>query len=218
MQLLQADRVAEPHTSKLEKNEQGFNDVASLIGSLIADFAKESQEPKVEEDHSQGDYAAFMSESSESRVEKVNEVEELQNTKASLSVSLTKSKEELASAVSSPAGPAKVIRRSCSPSTGSTSSMRPCCTRLRRRLSFVQTTTLMLWVARSPSRHRQATQARMSLVFSCCRLLLLLSLSLLGSLVADLSKKSQEDKVEEAHSQGDYEEFLEESAQSRTEM
>ena len=84
MQLLQADRVAEPHTSKLEKNEQGFNDVASLIGSLIADLAKESQEPKVEEDHSQGDYAAFMSESSESRVEKVNEVEELQNTKSVL--------------------------------------------------------------------------------------------------------------------------------------
>ena len=46
MQLLQADRVTEPYTSKLEKNEQGFNDVASLIGSLIADFAKESQEAK----------------------------------------------------------------------------------------------------------------------------------------------------------------------------
>ena len=50
----------------------------------------------MEEDHSQGDYAAFMSESSQSRVEKVNELEELQNTKASLSASLTKSKEELA--------------------------------------------------------------------------------------------------------------------------
>ena len=35
VQLLQADRVAEPHTFKLEKNEQGFNDVASLIGSYI---------------------------------------------------------------------------------------------------------------------------------------------------------------------------------------
>ena len=53
----------------------------------------------------------------------------------------------------------------------------------------------------------------MSLVFSCCRLFLLLRFSLLGSLVADLAKKSQEAKVEEAHSQGDYEEFLEESAQ-----
>ena len=63
MQLLQANRVAEPYTSKLEKNEQGFNGVASLIGPLIADLAKELQEAKVEEDHSQGDYAAFMSES-----------------------------------------------------------------------------------------------------------------------------------------------------------
>ena len=109
VQLLQADRVAEPFTSKLEKKQQGFNGVASLIGSLIADLAKESQEAKAEEDHSQGDYAAFMSESSQSRVKKVNEVEELQNTKASLSGSLTKSKEELASAVTSAAETAKVI-------------------------------------------------------------------------------------------------------------
>ena len=50
--------------------------------SVIADLAKESQEAKVEEDHSQGDYSAFISEFSQSRVEKVNEVEELQNTKA----------------------------------------------------------------------------------------------------------------------------------------
>ena len=62
VQLLQADRVAEPYTSKLEKNEQGFNDLASLIGTLIADLAKESQEAKVEDDHSQKDYAAFVSE------------------------------------------------------------------------------------------------------------------------------------------------------------
>ena len=57
----------------------------------------------------------------------------------------------------------------------------------------------------------------MSLVFSYWRLFLLLSLSLLRSLVADLAKKSQEAKVEEAHTQGDYEVFLEESAQSCTE-
>ena len=87
----------------------GFNDVASHTGSLIADFAKESQEAKVEEDHSKKDYAAFVSESSQSRVEKVNKVEELQNTKASLSGSLTKVKEEPVSAVSSAAEPAKVI-------------------------------------------------------------------------------------------------------------
>ena len=42
-------------------------------------------------------------------MEKVNKVEELQNTKASLSESLTKSKEELASAVTSAAETAKVI-------------------------------------------------------------------------------------------------------------
>ena len=36
-------------------------------------------------------------------------------------------------------------------------------------------------------------------------------------LFANLAKKSYEAKVEEAHSQGDYEEFLEESTQSRTE-
>ena len=43
---------------------------------------------------------------------------------------------------------------------------------------------------------------------------MLLSFSLFGSLVAGLAKKSQEAKVDEAHSQGDYEVFLEESAQS----
>merc|ERR1719383_1636148 len=83
VQLLQADPVAEPFTSKLEKKQQGFNGVVSLIGSLITDLAKESQ--------------------------KANEVEELRNTKASLSASLTKSKEELASAVTSAAETAKVI-------------------------------------------------------------------------------------------------------------
>ena len=50
-----------------------------------------------------------------------------------------------------------------------------------------------------------------------CGLVLVLSLSLLKSLVACLAKESQEVKVEEAHSQGDYEEFLEKSAQNRTE-
>ena len=92
LQLLQADRVVVPFTSKLGKNEQGFNDLASLIESLIADLGKESQEAKVEEDHSQKDNAAFVSESSQSRVDKINKVEELQNTKASLSWSLSKVK------------------------------------------------------------------------------------------------------------------------------
>ena len=89
---------------------------ASLIGTLIADLAKESQEAKVEEDHSQKDYVAFVPESSRSRVEKVNKVKELQNTKASLSGNVTKVKEELVSATSSAAETAKLIsslRQSC---------------------------------------------------------------------------------------------------------
>merc|ERR1719434_220613 len=109
VKLLQADPVAAPFTSKLEKNHEGFNGVSSLIGSLIADLAKESQEAKVEEDHSQSEYEGFMKESSQSRADKVKEVEELQNTKASLSSGLTQSKEELASAVTSAAETAKVL-------------------------------------------------------------------------------------------------------------
>jgi len=50
-----------------------------------------------------------MKESAQSRAEKVKEVEELQHTKASLSASLTQTKEELASAVASAAETAKVI-------------------------------------------------------------------------------------------------------------
>ena len=42
---------------------------------LIADLAKESQEAKVEEDRSQKDYAAFMSGSSQSHVEKGSQSE-----------------------------------------------------------------------------------------------------------------------------------------------
>ena len=109
VQLLQADPAAEPFTSKLEKNHEGFNGVASLIGSLIDDLAKESQEANVEEVHSPGDYEEFTKESAQSRAEKVKELEELQNTKASLSASLTQSKEELAGAVTSAAETAKVI-------------------------------------------------------------------------------------------------------------
>ena len=97
-------------TSKLEKNHEGFNGVASLIDSLVAVLAKGSQEAKVGNAHSQGDYEEFTKESAQSRAEKVKEVEELQNTKASLSSSLTQSKEELAGAVSSAAEMAKMIR------------------------------------------------------------------------------------------------------------
>merc|ERR1712136_436780 len=109
VQLLQADPVSEPFSSKYQKNHEGFSGVVSLIGSLVADLAKESQAAKVEEDHSQQEYEAFMAESAASRAEKVKEVEELQNTKASLSASLTQTKEELASAVASAAETAKVI-------------------------------------------------------------------------------------------------------------
>merc|ERR1712136_673443 len=109
VQLLQADPVSEPFSSKLEKNHEGYSGVVSLIGSLVADLAKESQEAKVDEDHSQGDYEDFTKESAQSRAEKVKEVEELQSTKASLSSSLTQTKEELAGAVASAAETAKVI-------------------------------------------------------------------------------------------------------------
>merc|ERR1712227_1135140 len=62
-----------------------------------------------EEANQQGDYEEYMKESAQSRAEKVKEVEELQNTKASLSASLTQTKEELAGAVASAAETAKVI-------------------------------------------------------------------------------------------------------------
>ena len=63
MQLLQADTVSEPFSSKLQKNHEVYSGVLSLIGSLVADLAKESQEANVEEDHSQQEYEAFMAES-----------------------------------------------------------------------------------------------------------------------------------------------------------
>ena len=59
-----------PFSSKLEKNHEGYSGVLSLIGSLVADLAKESQEATVEEDHSQQEYEAFMAESAASRAQK----------------------------------------------------------------------------------------------------------------------------------------------------
>ena len=46
VQLLQADPVSEPFSSKLEKNHEVYSGILALIGS---DLAKESQEAKVEE-------------------------------------------------------------------------------------------------------------------------------------------------------------------------
>jgi len=109
VQLLQADPVSEPFSSKYQKNHEGFSGVVSLIGSLVADLAKESQEAKVEEDHSQQEYEAFMAESAASRAEKVREVAELEDAKAAVSASLVQSKEELVSAVTSATETAKVI-------------------------------------------------------------------------------------------------------------
>jgi len=109
VQLLQADPVSEPFSSKLEKNHEGYSGVVSLIGSLVADLAKESQEAKVEEDHSQQEYEAFMAESAASRDQKVKEIEELKDTRAAVSASLVQSNEELASAVTSASETAKVI-------------------------------------------------------------------------------------------------------------
>ena len=109
VQLLQADPVSERFSSKYQKNHEGFSGVVSLIGSLVADLAKESQEAKVEEDHSQQEYEAFMAESAASRAEKVKEVAELEDAKAAVPATLVQSKEELASTVTSPTETAKVI-------------------------------------------------------------------------------------------------------------
>ena len=114
VQLLQAAPVSEPSSSKLEKNHEGYSGVLSLIGSLVADLAKESQEANVEEDHSQQEYEAFMAESAASRAQKVKEIEELK--RAAVSVSLVQSKEELSSAVTSASETAKVtsaLHQSC---------------------------------------------------------------------------------------------------------
>ena len=91
----------EPFSSKLEKNHEGYSGVLALIGSLVADLAKESKEAKVEEDHSQQEYEASMAESAASRAQKVKEIEEIKDTRAAVSVSLVQSKEELATAVTS---------------------------------------------------------------------------------------------------------------------
>ena len=61
------------------QTHEGFNGVLSMIGSLIADLAKETQEAKVDEEHAPTEYEAFMSESAASRADKVKELEELQN-------------------------------------------------------------------------------------------------------------------------------------------
>ena len=83
VQLLRADPVSEPFTSKQEKNHEGYVCVTSLIGSLIADLAKESKDAKVDEDHSQQEHEVFIAESAASRAEKAKEVEELKDTRAS---------------------------------------------------------------------------------------------------------------------------------------
>ena len=54
--------MSEPFTLKLEENHEGYNGVVSLTGSLIADLAKDTQEAKVEEGHSQAEFEAFTAE------------------------------------------------------------------------------------------------------------------------------------------------------------
>ena len=113
VQLLQADPVSEPFSSKLGKNQEGYSGILALIGS---DLAKESQEAKVEEDHSQQEYEAFMAESAASRAQKVKEIEELKDARAAVSMSSVQSKDELASAVTSASETAKVtsaLHHSC---------------------------------------------------------------------------------------------------------
>ena len=109
VQLLQADPVVDAFTSKLGKNHEGLNGVAVSIGSLTADLAKEPTEAKAEEEHSQQDTEASRSQSALSRADQVTEVVEMENTKASISASLTKSTEELASAVTRTAETTKVL-------------------------------------------------------------------------------------------------------------
>ena len=91
VQLLQADPVSEPFSSRLGKDHKGYSGVVSLIVSLVADLAKESQESKVHEEHSQQEYEAFMAESVASRGLKVKEIEELKDTRAAVSASLVQS-------------------------------------------------------------------------------------------------------------------------------
>ena len=79
-------------------NQEGLDGVVLLIGSLIAHLAKEMQESKVGEEHAHKEYT-FISEPAASRAGKVNELDVLQDTMASVSMSLTHSKEEAASAV-----------------------------------------------------------------------------------------------------------------------
>ena len=52
VKLLQEETVVELFTSKLEENHDGYSGIASLIGSSIADLAKESQEVKVKKRNS----------------------------------------------------------------------------------------------------------------------------------------------------------------------
>ena len=116
VQLLQAAPASEPFSSKLQKNHEGYSGVLSLIGSLVADLAKESHEAKVEEDHSQQEYEAFMAESAASRAQKVKEIQESKDARAAVSVSSVKSKQELVSAVTCASETAKVtsaLHQSC---------------------------------------------------------------------------------------------------------
>lgn len=69
---------------------------------------EETQKAKADEEHAQAEYVAFISESAASRADKVKELEKLQNTKASMSASMTGSKEDAASAVTSAARTARV--------------------------------------------------------------------------------------------------------------
>ena len=63
----------------------------------------------MEQDHSLEKYEAFMALLSASRAEKVKEVEELKDTRASVSPSLVGTKEKLASAVTSAADTAELV-------------------------------------------------------------------------------------------------------------
>ena len=87
MQRPEGDSVSETRTAKLEKNHEGdFDDAVLGRGS-----GQRVTATKEEENHSLGQYKAFIDESATRRAEKVKEDEELKNMRASLSASAVQS-------------------------------------------------------------------------------------------------------------------------------
>ena len=80
--VLAVNRLNSFYAPRFQGNHEEYSGVVSLIVSVVADLAKESQESKVHEEHSQQEYEAFMAESVASRGLKVKEMEEFKDTGA----------------------------------------------------------------------------------------------------------------------------------------